>query len=73
MHLLEKKLLQKIHSFLEPQSLRSWAIPLGNYAILGPETTTYKKKMHREDRKCVCVLSSPGRATSVNEAEHNIN
>lgn len=72
MYLLEKKLLQKIYSFLESQSLRSWALPLGNAAILGPETTT-AQKMHPEDRKCVCVLSSPSRATSVNEAEHNTN
>lgn len=73
MYLLEKKLLQKIYSFLESQSLRSWVLPLGNAAILGPETTTAQKNAPRRQEVCVCVLSSPSRATSVNEAEHNTN
>lgn len=73
MYLLEKKLLQKIYSFLESQSLRSWALPLGNSAFLRPETTTAQKNAHRRQEVCVCfIFSKQGHLSEWGRTQHKL-
>jgi len=70
---LENKLLQNKCSFLQSQSLRWWALPLGNEVIFVPETTTVQKNAHRRQEECVCFIFHEQGHLSEGEGEYNTN